>query len=89
VTSERRQSSLEPPAPDIFEDDVTWHGLVERAMRTARLGVPDEAAHRRLLEVAQSARACGFDRALLAGTSAEACAYVTELLTRWRAMDGV
>jgi hypothetical protein len=89
VTSERQPSSLEPPAPEIFDDDVTWHGLVERAMRTARLGAPDPAAHRRLVEVVSGASDFGFDHALLAATSAEAHAYVMAFLTSWRSPNMV
>ena len=86
MTSERRETTWLPEAADAFEDDVTWPGLVERAMRAARAGMPDVDADRRLLAVVLGARASGFDCALLAGTSAEACAYVMALVTGSRPM---
>jgi hypothetical protein len=83
MPSERRDPTLVPEA-EAFDDDITWPGLVERAMRAARSGMPDAAADRRLLDVVRGARASGFERALLAGTGAEACAYVMALLTASR-----
>jgi len=81
MTSERQESTHEAQVADVPEDDFTWHGLVERAMRTARSGMPDSAAELRLLQVVRGAMASGFDHALLAGTSAEAYAYVMTLLS--------
>jgi hypothetical protein len=67
---------------DDSDDDFTWPGLVERAMRAAGAGAPDTAADRRLLDVLRGAIACGCDTALLATTCAEARQYVAALLTR-------
>jgi hypothetical protein len=79
TTSKQGDTPLACQAEDVFEDDVTWQGLVQRAMRTSRLGKPDSAVEQ-VREMARCAMASGLDRVLFAGASAEAVAYVSALL---------
>lgn len=79
MTSEQRIPA-QPQTQEVFDDDdVTWPGLVERAMHTARAGRPDPAADRRVLAVLHAAIGAGLDGALLTGMRAEAYAYVMSL----------
>jgi hypothetical protein len=75
----RREAAMTSERSDP-DDDFTWPGLVERAMRAARAGAPDTAADRRLLDVLRGAIAYGCDTALLATTCAEARQYLSTLI---------
>lgn len=79
MTSEH-EAAERLPAREEFDDDVTWHGLVDRAMRAGREGLPDTSADRRVLAVLRAAMGAGLDGVLLAGMRAEAHAYVMSLL---------
>jgi len=80
MTSNRPEATLERPDRDVFDDDVTWHGLVERAMRSSRLGKSEAAVEDCVREIARCAVAAGLERMLFAGVSLDAMAYVRALL---------